>query len=133
MPSYAIDSAKQQFIQTGIRAPELEWEDRDGKRRQSDRQARHVDSGMPLWGVEVICTQTNYGRQETVTAKVVVPSLDMPVGTALTPIVFDGLVVDVRVIRASGALVESWRADSISAGAVVSGGRGRVRAEGENA
>ena len=88
---------------------------------------------MPLWGVEVIYKQTNYGREGTVTAKVVVPSLDEPVGSALTPVEFAGLVVEVRVIRASGALVESWRAESIASGAVVSGARGRARVEGEAA
>lgn len=88
---------------------------------------------MPLWGVEVIHKQVNYGRESTVTAKVVVPSQDEPVGLPLTPIVFDGLVVEVRVIKASGALVESWRPEGISSGAAVSGARGRVRVEGEAA
>ena len=33
MPSYTVINPG--FVQTGLRSPEFEWEDRDGKRRQS--------------------------------------------------------------------------------------------------
>ncbi len=43
-----------------------------------------------------------------------VQSVDQPDVTALGPIAFDGLRVEVRVIKASGVLVENWSAERIA-------------------
>ena len=113
MPSYAVDSSKQPMTATGIVEPVREWtETADGKRRPSDKQARNEDTGMPLWGVEVLYTQTNYGRKSTVTAKVTVDAPEEPKPGPLSAISFGGLRVEVRV--RGGGLIESWTADSVT-------------------
>ncbi len=72
MPNYAVDSSKQPMIATGVVGIVQEWEDRDGARRPSDRQARDEGTGMPLWNVEVLYQQVSYGRVASVTAMVAV-------------------------------------------------------------
>jgi hypothetical protein len=116
MPSYVVDSQKQPMTATGVVEIEREWEEIDGRRRPSDRQARNENTGMLLWGVEVIYVQTAYGRKSTVTAKVVVDAIDEPKPAPLTPITFAGLIVEVRATKAGG-LIESWSAESVDTGA----------------
>lgn len=116
MPSYAIDSTQQSMTATGIVEAVKEWEETaDGRRRPSDKQARNEDTGMPLWAVEVLYVQTSFGRRSTVTARVIVDSIDEPKAVPLTAITFGGLRVEVRANKA-GVLVESWTAESLADG-----------------
>lgn len=116
MPAYVVDSSKQPMIATGVVSVVPEWEDKpDGTgRRPTDRQARDEETGMPLWGVEVVYQQVNYGRIGSVVALVTVQATDQPHVTAMGPIGFDALRVEVRVIRATGVLVENWSAERIT-------------------
>ena len=114
MPSYAVDSNRQSMTATGIVEAVREWEETlDGKRRPSDRQARDENTGMPLWGVEVLYTQSAFGRLSTATAKVTVGVVDEPRPAPLTPIGFTGLSVEARTNKAGG-FVESWTADGLA-------------------
>lgn len=112
MPGYAVDSSKQPMIATGVVAMVQEWEERDGSRRPSDRQARDENTGFPLWNVEVLYQQASFGRVSSVTAMVTVGSLEQPQVTALSPVQFEGLRVDVRLTKAK-QLVEVWTADGV--------------------
>ena len=113
MATYAVDSDRQPMIATAIVEPIMEWEETpDGRRRPSDRQARNEDTGMPLWGVEVLYIQTTFGRRSTVTSKVTVGSQQEPKPAPLTAIGFENLSVEVRTNRAGG-LVEVWSADGV--------------------
>ncbi|MGL5862387.1 MAG: hypothetical protein ACRCY9_14135 [Phycicoccus sp.] len=119
MPVYMSESKRQGMRATGNVAKSMEWEERDGKRRPSkETQARQVDEatgevGHPLWEVEVIYSQSSWGRVGTVTATVLVPAKQQPVLGEFVSVVFHGLVVEVRVGKAGG-LIESWRADGIA-------------------
>ena len=113
MGSYAVDSTRQPMTATGIVEPVHEWEETpDGRRRPSEKQARNENTGMPLWAVEVLYTQTTFGRKSTATAKVTVDAPEEPKPAPLTPIGFNGLLVDVRVNKAGG-FVEYWAADTL--------------------
>jgi hypothetical protein len=114
MASYAVDSKKQKMTATGIVDPIKEWEETpDGKRRPSDKQARNDETGMPLWAVEVLYVQTNFGRRSTATAKVTVDAPEEPSLAPLSSVEFTGLRVETRVNKAGG-LVESWTADGLA-------------------
>ena len=116
MPIYAIDSTQQSMTATGIVEAVQEWEETaEGRRRPSDKQARNEDTGMPLCAVEVLYVQTSFGRKSTVTARVIVDSIDEPKAVPHTPITFGGLRVEVRANKA-GALVESWTAEGLGDG-----------------
>ena len=67
---------------------------------------------MPLWGVEVLYTQTSFGRESSVTAKVTVGALEQPSPARLRPIGFVGLRVEARANKAGG-FVEVWSAESL--------------------
>ena len=117
MATYMVDSTKQQMIATGIFEEAVEWEDKPGGgRRPSDRQARDESTGMPLWAVEVLYSQTSFGRTESVTSKVMVGASETPTIEALKPISFTGLEVDVRVNKL-GRLMENWRAEALASDA----------------
>lgn len=114
MPSFAIDGKRSGFRSTGIVDQVFEWLDgSDGKRRQSDVQARDEQTGMPLWNVEVIYRQTSYGRESNTTAPVRVGSPVKPVLAEFAPVEFLGLVVEVRMLKGGTGLGESWRAEAI--------------------
>jgi len=113
MPSYAVESLRQPMIATAIVEPVMEWDERpDGSRRPSERQARNEDTGMPLWGVEVLYTQTSFGRESSVTAKVTVGAQEQPSPVRLRPIGFVGLRVETRANKAGG-FFEVWSAESV--------------------
>ena len=113
MATYAVDSIRQPMIATAIVEPVMEWDEMpDGRRRPSERQARNEDTGMPLWGVEVLYTQTSFGRESSVTAKVTVGALEEPSPVRLRPIGFVGLRVEARANKAGG-FVEVWFAESL--------------------
>ncbi len=113
MPNYAVESSRQTMIATGVVGIVQEWEERDGGRRPSDRQARDEATGMPLWNVEVLYQQASYGRVSSVTAMVAVGSVEEPKVSPLAPVGFEGLRVEVRVNKAK-ALVEAWAADALA-------------------
>lgn len=122
MATYEVDSMRQPMIATAIVEAVMEWEETpDGRRRPSERQAHHDATGMPLWGVEVLYTQTSFGRESTVAAKVTVGAEELPKPGRLAPIGFVGLRVDARTNKAGG-FVEIWSAESLMAPAT-SGGR----------
>lgn len=126
MATFAVDSRRQAMVATGIVEPVTKWgEDRDGKRFRTDEQAVDEPTGMPLWGVEVIYRDENYGRESSVTAVVEVPSSAMPSPGFMTPIVFKVLVGQARFVKTRNALVTMWRAEGVesmtSAQGVVSG------------
>jgi len=129
MPNYAVDSRKQTMVATGVVGIVQEWEEIDGGRRPSDRQARDEATGMPLWNVEVLYQQASYGRVSSVTAMVAVGSVDEPKVTPLTQVGFEGLRVEVRVNKAK-ALVEAWSADALAAAAPTSARSARSGGEG---
>lgn len=111
---------------TGIVEAVKEWEDKPGGgRRPSDRQARDENSGMPLWGVEVLYPQTAFGRTSTVTAKVTVGSLDQPPVPPLSQIGFTGLAVEVRLLK-SGGFSESWSAEAIAGSSARTGSQDKA-------
>lgn len=113
MATYAIDSGRQPMTATGIVEPVREWtETADGKRRPSEVQAREPETGMPLWGVEVLYVQTSFGRESTVTARVTVPAAERPAPAKLTPIGFTGLVMEARINK-TGGFTESWSAEGV--------------------
>jgi len=113
MPSYAVDTLRQPMTATGIVEAIFEWDETpEGKRKPSDRQARNEATGMPLWGVEVLYTQTSFGRRSTVTAKVTVEAVEQPAPSPLTPIGFTGLRIEVRT-NAAGGFVEYWTAEGV--------------------
>ncbi len=114
MPSYAVDSSRQSMTATGIVEAVREWEEGlDGRRRPSDRQARDENTGMPLWGVEVLYMQTAFGRISTTTAKVTVGALEEPKPAPLTAIGFSGLTVEARTNK-SGGFTENWFAEGLA-------------------
>jgi hypothetical protein len=113
MPTYAINSSKQPMTATGLVEAILEWEETaDGRRRPSEKQARHEHTGMPFWGVEVLYVQTAFGRKHSVTSRVVVESAEEPKPAPLTSVTFEGLQVEVRTNKA-GQLIEAWTADRL--------------------
>ena len=113
MATYAVDSSRQAMIATAIVEPVMEWDEfPDGRRRPSDRQARSDATGMPLWAVEVLYTQTSFGRESTVTAKVTVGAEEQPSPIRLAPIGFVGLRVEIRTNKAGG-FVEVWAAEAL--------------------
>ncbi|WP_380163782.1 hypothetical protein [Jannaschia sp. R86511] len=124
MPAYVVDSSKQPMVATGVVDAKFDWvETAGGGRAQSDVQTRDDDTGMPVWGVEVMYQQVQYGRTSSVIASITVPAYDRPDVTALGPITFEGLKVEVRINKNTGGLVEYWSAETIAAPVPGSGRR----------
>jgi hypothetical protein len=113
MTAYAVDSRRQAMRATGIVEEVREWEEAEGRRRPSERQARDEATGMPLWSVEVIYKQSAWGRESSTTGRVVVGSPHRPVLAEFAPVSFSGLRVEVRPNKAGG-LSESWSAESLA-------------------
>ena len=114
MATFAVDSSKQQMIGTGVVEPVMEWVEVDGKRRPGDNQARHADTGMPLWAVECVYRSEEWGRASTVSEKVSVGAMNQPTVQPFRPVTFEGLVVSVRVDRRTNSVSCSWSAESIA-------------------
>jgi hypothetical protein len=114
MASYAVDSRRQEMTATGIVEAVHDWEEiAEGRRRPSEHQARDENTGMPLWAVEVLYTQTSYGRESSLTAKVTVGAPEKPVPARLAPVEFAGLRVEIRLNKAGG-FVEYWSAEALA-------------------
>lgn len=114
MATFAVDGSKQQMIGTGVVEPVMEWVEVDGKRRPGDIQARHADTGMPLWAVECVYRTEEWGRASTVSEKVSVGAMHQPSVSPFQPVRFDGLTVSVRVDRRTNQVQCSWSAESIA-------------------
>jgi len=114
MTFYAVDSKRQSMRSTGIVNEVFEWVERDGKRKPSETQAHDENTGMPLWAVEVLYRQVSFGRESNTTGAVTVGSPVRPVLGEFAHVAFLGLSVEVRVIRASGSLAETWRAEALA-------------------
>ncbi|MFD1835299.1 hypothetical protein ACFSDA_09460 [Brachybacterium rhamnosum] len=114
MATFAVDSSKQQMIGTGVVEPVMEWVEVDGKRRPGDNQARHGDTGMPLWAVECVYRSEEWGRASTLSEKVTVGAMSKPSVQPFRPVSFDGLSVSVRVDRRTNSIACSWSAESIA-------------------
>lgn len=114
MATFAVDSSRQQMIGTGVVEEAKDWIEVDGKRRPSEDQARHGDTGMPLWAVECVYRSVEWGRASTVCEKVTVGAMHQPTVQPFRPVAFEGLVVSVRVDRRTSAVSCSWSADSIA-------------------
>lgn len=113
MSTYAVDSSRQELRATGVIEPAPVWEQTsEGKRRPTDAQDRD-EKGLPLWLVEVMYASEMFGRQQTVTANVLVPSPAMPTLPAFEPVPFEGLTVNVYANRNGGGVRESWAAEGI--------------------
>ncbi|WP_330476031.1 hypothetical protein [Terrabacter sp. C0L_2] len=112
MSNYAVDSKRAGLRSTGIVNEVREWEERDGKRRPSEMQARDEATGMPLWQVEVVYKQTTFGRESMTTGVVELGCPHRPVLAEFAPVEFVDLTVEVRVNKAGG-LSEMWRADRL--------------------
>lgn len=119
---YAVDSKRQGMRSTGIVNEARDWvQGADGRRKQSEEQARHEDTGMPLWEVEVLFKQTSYGRESNTTATVRVGSPVRPTLGEFAPVEFSGLAVEVRVNKA-GQVSEFWSAEELAGAAGTSTG-----------
>ena len=115
MASFAVDSNRQQMAATGVVEAMPEWvETAEGKRRPGENQARQVETGLPLWGVEVLYQTESWGRVSTETVKVTVPAMEQPDPGMFKPIVFAGLVANARVDRRTNGLSVSWEAEGIA-------------------
>jgi hypothetical protein len=113
MATYAVESKRQGMRATGNVAESKEWvAGADGKRRPGEVQARDESTGLLLWDVEVLYRQTAYGRESTATGTVQVGCPHRPVLGEFAPVVFNGLVVEVRVTKAGG-FIEYWRAETL--------------------
>ena len=110
----AVESKRQGMRSTGIVNEVFEWVERDGKRKPSESQANDENTGMPLWAVEVLYRQVSFGRESNTTGTVTVGSPVRPVLGEFAPVAFVGLTVEVRVIKASGSLAETWRAEALA-------------------
>jgi len=119
MATYAVDSARQPMLATGIIAPVMVWEEKDGRRmpsktnQEKDAPVAEGGTGLPLWTVEVMYTQESFGQKKSVTANVTVPSEVEPSVEPLTPVEFGDLTVFTRVTKA-GQMIESWRAGGLA-------------------
>lgn len=114
MPSYPIDVDRATMVATGKVLPVTEWT-ADGKR--TDTPKRDPNTGAPVWLVDCLVDDDDATR--AVVAGVEVPSIETPAPPKYSPVVFEGLTVDVYVKRATGALVARWSATGIKS----SGGR----------
>lgn len=114
MATFAIDGTRQKMMTTGVVEPVNEWIEVDGKRRPGDVQARQEDTGMPLWGVEVVYQSEDWGRKSTVSEKVTVGAQTEPKPGMFQPVIFEGLAVSVRVDKRTNQVSATWMAEAIS-------------------
>lgn len=113
MSTYAVDSKRQSMAATGIVTQVPEWEDKpEGGRRRTDRQARHEETGMPLWSVEVLYETQVFGEPASVIHKVSVGHQTKPEIQPHTQITFTGLTVDANVTK-NGSFRERWTAEAL--------------------
>lgn len=107
MPIYSVVKSMES---TGRVKPVPEWEEVDGRRRPSDKQARS-EKGIPLWRVGVIYETEQWGEVDDVMNAVEVPAAEMPQVAKRQAVTFKDLTVLVTVSK--GQLREIWRAEGI--------------------
>lgn len=109
---YEIDSKRQAMTATGLVNKVMVWEEVNGRRKPSEtNQERHEDTGMPLWGVEVMYRADGF-QQKHVTATVKVGALEQPEPDEFSAITFKGLAVEARTNK-SGGMTEYWSAEEV--------------------
>jgi hypothetical protein len=114
VPEFPVESPRIRLDATSVVNRLMEWgEDAKGKRFKTETQARHPETGMPMWGVEVFQRRVNFGEDFTMTTVVEVGAAEQPDPVPMTPVVFEGLEVSI-FINKSGGLSERWRAESIA-------------------
>lgn len=113
MATYAVDSARQPMIATGIVNPVDEFEGEKGSRKRTGNQEKTGD-GVPVWSVEVSYVTEAFGKQATATAGVTVPAAEKPEPAPFSPIEFAGLQVRSWVNFKSGQQVENWSAEALA-------------------
>ncbi len=114
MPEFPVESPRMRMDATSVVNRLMEWgEDAKGKRFKTETQARHPETGMRMWGVEVFQRRVNFGEDFTMTTVVEVGAAEQPDPVPMTPVVFEGLEVSIFINKAGG-LSERWRAESIA-------------------
>ena len=110
MPAIPVDSERLGAIAAGHVEPVMPWIDGpDGKRRPGTVQETDDATGLPLWTVHVMIV----GGDRPELAPVRLPSRECPAPTPLAPIMFERLVVNVRLNR-NGQLVSYWSAAGVA-------------------
>ncbi len=114
MPEFPVESQRMRLDATSVVNRVMEWgEDAKGKRFKTETQARHPETGMPMYGLEVFHRRVNFGEDCTVTAVIEVGAAEKPDPAPMTPVTFEGLVVSVYKNRAGG-IEERWSAEAIA-------------------
>lgn len=108
-----VDSARFSAMFSGNVTPSRAWIERaDGSRARSDVQATD-DAGQPLWEVEIVYADTQFGQAKTESAPVLVPSQTEPKPQPFTPAAFQGLTVN--AYPSKGGMRTSFSADGLAA------------------
>jgi hypothetical protein len=114
MPEFPVEGKRIRLDATSVVNRVMEWgQDGSGKRFKTETQARHPDTGMPMYGVEVLHRRTNFGEDFTATVVVEVGAAEKPDPVPMTPVVFEGLEVSIFPNKAGG-LQERWSAEAIA-------------------
>ncbi len=129
MARFEVDGSRQRMLGTGVVAPVEAWGDGpEGKRVRTGEQAT-TDDGRGLYAVEVLVSQTEFGRDSTVVVRVEVPCESAPTVPFGQAVAFEGLTADVRVDRRTGGLSTRWAAAGIASAPAAASGRGAGRSE----
>jgi hypothetical protein len=114
VPEFPVESKRMLMEATAVVNAVMEWgEDAKGKRFKTETQARHPETGMPMYAVEVFWRDVNFGEEFTMTAAVEVGAAEMPRPVPMTPVVFEGLVLSIFK-NPAGGLTQRWKAESIA-------------------
>jgi hypothetical protein len=114
VPEFPVESPRMRLDATGVVNRVMEWgEDAKGKRFKTEAQARHPETGMPMYGLEVFHRRVNFGEDCTVTLMVEVGAAERPDPMPMTPVVFEGLQVSIYKNKAGG-LEERWSAEAVA-------------------
>ncbi|HEY2203401.1 MAG TPA: hypothetical protein VGH99_02835 [Pseudonocardia sp.] len=112
MRSIPVDVSRVIFVGTGKTALKMEYvELSDGQRRASGNQAKHPDSGLPLWTVDVLIDDDDARRAEVI--GVTVASADEPVTEKWRPVRFRGLTATIYNDQSNGRATVSLKADGV--------------------
>lgn len=117
MRNIPVDLTRCNLIGTGKVSAKAEYvELSDGSRKASGQQAKDVESGLPLWVIDVLVDDDDARRAEVV--GVTVASADEPVTVKYRPVPFRGVVARTYVDRGSGRVAVSLVADGIDQAAL---------------
>jgi hypothetical protein len=105
-----VDSERQLLTATGLATPVYRFQS-DAERKSGAVRSQEVsDEGVPLWEIEALILNEQFGIVATEVIRVKVPSPAQP-SVAAAPVRFTGLKVTTRVSK--GAYVAYWVADGI--------------------